>query len=213
MAGPIRRAPGQVVGRAGGGLDNATWAKNDAVARIGKSGEVRTAAILDALAAKPGGPTVLHDLRIPIPGFTANIDHVVVSGRTVYLLDAKVWRPGFYWTVRGRTRRGLSRFTPAEKKTMPMAQRAVTGYLANHRVVAEIAHPLLVVWPSSDRSPMHLWAMVSPGAGVVTGARFAAKAHRLVGTRPADPVVVAVLAHLVNGLSRTSRTVPLASGF
>lgn len=205
--------PGQVLGRPGGGLDTATWAKNDAVARVGKSGEVRTAAILDALAAKPGGPTVLHDLRIPIPGFTANIDHVVVSGHTVYLLDAKVWKPGFYWTARGRTRRGLSRFPPAEKKTMPMAQRAVTGYLERHRVVAEIAHPLLVVWPSSGRSPMHLWAMVSPGAGVVTGARFAAKAHRFVGAKPADPAVVAILAQLVNGPARTTCTVPLASGF
>ena len=36
---------------------------------------------------------VLHDLRIPIPGFKANIDHAVVSGRSVLLIDSKMWKP------------------------------------------------------------------------------------------------------------------------
>lgn len=197
---------GQVLGRAGGSLDNAAWAHNDAVARVGKSGEVRTAAILNELANHPGGPTVLHDLNIPIPGFSANIDHVVVSGTTVYLLDAKVWKPGFYWTVSGRTFRGVSRFTPADKKTMPMAVDAVTRFLAKRQVRAKVARPLLVVWASSQRSPMHLWALTSPGARVVTGERLAARARRLVGTKPADPAVVAALSHLVNGLA--ARAVP-----
>ena len=196
--------PGQVLGRAGGGMDNASWAKHDAVARIGKSGEVRTGAILDALARRDGGPTVMHDLRIPIAGINANIDHLVVSGRTVYLLDAKVWKPGFYWTAGGRTRRGLSRFAPADKKTMPMAVEAITRFLARHQVSAEIVTPLLVVWPSSERSRTDLWAMASPGARVVSGARFAAKAHRLVGTRPANPYLASTLSSLVNGLQRRS---------
>lgn len=199
-------ARGQVLGRAGAGLDNATWAKNDAVARVGKSGEVKTAAVLDELAHRNDGPTVLHDVRIPIPGFTANVDHVVVSGHTVHLIDAKVWKPGFYWTVAGRTFRGLSRFAPADKKTMPMAVDAITRHLAGRRVRAKVTRPLLVVWPSSARGVSSFWAMVSPGARVVDGATFTARVRRLVGTKPADPAVVAALTTLVNGLA--SRTAP-----
>lgn len=191
---------GQVIGRAGASLDHASWAKNDAVARVGKSGEVRTAAVLDELTRRDGGPTVMHDLRIPIPGFTANIDHVVVSGRTVHLIDAKVWKPGFYWTIGGRTFRGLSRFAPADKKTMPMAVDAITRHLAARRVRATVARPMLVVWPSSTRGRSSFWAMVSPGARLVDGQAFTARVRRLVGTKPADPDVVAALRPLVNGL-------------
>ncbi|OOP59265.1 hypothetical protein BMF89_21285 [Arthrobacter sp. SRS-W-1-2016] len=39
---------------------------------------------------------VLHDLRIPLPGFKANIDHAIVSGKSVLLIDSKMWKPGFY---------------------------------------------------------------------------------------------------------------------
>lgn len=198
---------GQVLGRVGASLDNASWAKNDAVARVGKSGEVKTAAVLDELARRDRGPTVMHDLRIPIPGFTANVDHVVVSGRSVQLVDTKVWRPGFYWTVGGRTFRGLSRFAPADKKTMPMAVDAITRFLAARGVSATVGRPLLVVWPSSTRAVSSFWAMVSPGARVVDGARFASRARRLIGTKPAAPDVVAALASLVNGLA--ARAAPI----
>ncbi len=196
------RQPGQVIGHAGGGLDNASWAVNAAVARIGKTGEVRTAAILDAIAQQPGGPTVLHDLRIPIPGINANIDHVVVSGRNVYLVDAKVWRPGFYWTLSGHTFRGLERFAPADKRTMPMALESITRFLGAHHVRARVLTPLLVVWPSSEKVNLHLWAMRSPSARVVDSARFTAQAHRLVGTKPADPSIVQALSVLVNSPQR-----------
>lgn len=204
-------ARGQVLGRAGAGLDNAAWAKNEGVARIGKSGEVKTAAVLDELAHHNDGPTVLHDLRIPIPGFSANIDHAVVSGRTVHLIDAKVWKPGFYWTFGGKTFRGLSRFTPAEKKTMEMAVDAINRHLAGRRVTAKVARPLLVVWPSSTRGTSSFWAMVSPGARLVDGVTFTAKVRRLVGTKPADPDVVAALTPLLNGLA--SRPAPAPRGW
>jgi len=193
---------GRVLGNPGGGLDNAAWAKNAAVARVGKAGEVRTAVILDAIAQRTGGPTVMHDLLIPIPGISANIDHLVISGRTVTIIDAKVWKPGFYWTFAGRTYRGWSRFTPAEKKTMPMALDALTRFLARHHVAAQLPTPLIVVWPSSQANPMSLWGIASHGARVIAGDRFARAARRLVGSKPADPNVVAVLAPLVNGPAR-----------
>lgn len=203
-------APGRSLGRAGGSLDHAAWAANDAVARIGKSGEARTGAVLDELAARADGPTVLHDLRIPIPGFSANIDHVVVSGRAVLLVDAKVWKPGFYWTLGGRTRRGLARFAHADKRTMQMAQDAITSYLERRRVQAQLRTPLVVVWPSSAHGQVATWAMQVPGARVTSGVAFMNRAGRYCGTRPADPAVVAALAPLVHGLSGRTRRAAFA---
>src|SRR5690606_3467832 len=122
MAAPL--PPGRVVGRAGFGLavGDVSWAANDQVAAVGAAGEERTAIELGRIAARPGGPTVLHDLAIPIPGFTANIDHALVFGHRVVLIDTKKWKPGFYWTVAGRTRRGLEAVPHADRKTMVMAR-------------------------------------------------------------------------------------------
>ena len=96
-----------VIGIPGGGLVDASWAANEEVAEIGRRGELLTAAVLDRLA-RPDGPTVLHDLLLPAAsGVRVNVDHVVVSGRRVVLVDSKCWQPGRYWTALGRTRRGL----------------------------------------------------------------------------------------------------------
>jgi len=204
-----------VLGTAGGGLGDASgWAANENVARMGQAGEVRMAAILDPLA-RPGGATVLHDLRIPIPGFTANIDHVVVSGRTVLLIDSKMWKPGFYWTVGGKTRRGWRRFAvtsrsgkpayPAETKTMSMAYDTITRYLHGRGINARIARPLVVVFSSSQRARLDVWMLKFPGARAMTGDAFGRRARWLVGKRGADPVIVAALAELLNNSGSTSR--------
>jgi len=192
-----------VLGTAGGGLGDASgWAANENVARMGQAGEVRMAAILDPLA-RHGGATVLHDLRIPIPGFTANIDHVVVSGRKVLLVDSKMWKPGFYWTAGGKTRRGWRRFTvtsrsgkpayPAETKTMSMAYDSITRYLHGRGINATVARPVVVVFSSSQRARITVWMLRFPGAQAMTG-----DACGLVGKRAADPVIVAALAELLN---------------
>ncbi len=91
---------GHTYGTAAGSLDSAHAVFGSSSAnQVGAAGERRTAALLDRVAAAENGPTVLHDLRIP--GARANLDHVVVSGADVWLLDTKVWRPGFYMTVFG----------------------------------------------------------------------------------------------------------------
>jgi len=204
-----------VLGTAGGGLGDASgWAANENVARMGQAGEVRMAAILDPLA-RPGGVTVLHDLRIPIPGFTANIDHVVVSGRTVLLIDSKMWKPGFYWTVGGKTRRGWRRFAvtsrsgkpayPAETKTMSMAYDTITRYLHGRGINANITRPVVVVFSSSQRARLTVWMLQFPGARAMTGDAFGRRARGLVGKRGADPVIVAALAELLNNGGSASR--------
>lgn len=192
------RVSGQVIGTAGAGLVGATWAANAEVARIGRRGEQRSAEHLNKLAAAIGGPTILHDLTIPIPGVEANIDHVIVSGRQVLLLDTKMWKPGFYWTVAGHTRRGLARFTHADSKTMQMAREAIERHLArSSQVKAVVPTPRVLVWPSSSsgQSPS-LLLVRTPGAIVQGAERFFTRARRS-RFRPADPSVVHVLAALI----------------
>lgn len=51
-----------------------SWVANDRVARQGREGELQTARVLDRLADRRA--VVMHNLRIPIAGISANIDHV-----------------------------------------------------------------------------------------------------------------------------------------
>ena len=189
---------GKSFGRAGGSLANSSsWLGNDAAAAAGGRGESATARILDALARSDGGPTVLHDLRIPIPGIKANIDHVVISGRRVTIIDSKLWKPARYWTLFGVTRRGLERFAPADKKTLPMAAEALKGHLGRTGLRFDLRTPLLVVWPSNQRGQLSLSLLRSPGANAVSGAAFTSDAARLVGFAPADQKIVTAFKQLI----------------
>src|SRR6478672_7609808 len=135
----------RVVGHAGGSLVDATWAANKAVARVGRRAELRTAEVLDRLAKRSDGPTVLHDLAIPIPGITANIDHVVVSGRRVLIIDSKGWKPARYWSLGSAAFRGFRRFQHATTRTPRMAHQSLTGYLRGRGVKARLVTPVVAV--------------------------------------------------------------------
>ncbi|SDH39884.1 nuclease-related domain-containing protein [Microbacterium sp. 77mftsu3.1] len=174
------------IGRAGGSLENATFAPA-ATAKAGQVGEVRTAKALDELAVKRGF-TVLHDLRIP--GSKANIDHVVVAGSKVWVIDSKLWKPGFYFTLAGRTFRGLERIPHADKRGLPLGHNRLRQYLGN---LATMQRPLMVIHPS--RGSVSIWAFrpagdpdAKPRAVHPAQLRFPAKA--------ADPRIVTALARL-----------------
>lgn len=204
--------PPRILGQAGGGLNDAAWAVNADVARIGQAGEARTAALLNKFAAPEDGVTVLHDLRIPIPNFTANIDHVVVSGSTVYIIDAKVWKPARYWTLGSQTRRGFERFTPAEKQTMAMATDALGRYLTQRGVRHTLARPVVAIWPSSTRVPLKVSWLRIPGAKAMSGdafERYAAKeftVRMFGGAKAADAGLVTALAPLLLSTPTPRRT-------
>lgn len=185
----------RVYGTAGASVgDKGTaWADNSEVVRHGRDGELKTAAALER--GLPREVVVMHDLRIPIPGFKANIDHLVISGNTVTIVDAKAWAGGFYWTSGGKTRRGLSRFEPAEKKTMVLAAQAIGRLLGREGVDAFVNTPVVVVWPTSGR--VTLWAASFPGARLVNGASLKRSASRMCGKDPADHDVVEALRPLV----------------
>jgi hypothetical protein len=196
---------GQVLGNAGSSLDDfGSWGTGDAgAARVGKTGEIKTAAFLNALCLKAGGPTVLHDLNIPLPRVTANIDHVLVSGRNVLLIDSKVWKPGFYWTLGGTNRRGFEAVPHTGKQTMIMAERAIRGLLGNAGIDATMVRPILVIWPSSRKSTINTAFLKVPGANVIHADKIGSRKGvngflKRFGSDTANPDVVAALAKLLN---------------
>ncbi|MHB8318087.1 MAG: nuclease-related domain-containing protein [Acidimicrobiales bacterium] len=165
-------------------------------ATIGQMGEIRTARVLSVLC-QGNGPTVLHDLRIPLHGVSANIDHIVVSGKRVTIIDSKSWQPGWIWTFAGVTRRGLKRFPPGDKQTLAMARNAVSALLLRSGLDYEMGRSLVVVWSSNDSKRMKLRLFSPIGATAITSHRFSLGMKRLLGTSAADPRIVTALTRLL----------------
>ena len=189
--------PGQTIGIAGGSLEGtADWASSPTAAAAGRRGERATAQVLDALAARPGGPTVLHDATIPIAGIDANIDHIVVAGVRVWIVDSKLWRPGWYWTWRGTARRGTTVVPHVARGTAKMAYNSIVSLLADSD--AEVRHPLVVVWPSNGSGRVSTRFVRTDDATIMPGSAFA-RAARLAwrNNPPASPGVAGRLAALV----------------
>lgn len=202
---------GRIYGTPGGGLVKADWlaASAQGAAKVGRNGEIATGALLNKFAAMDGGVSVMHDLKVPSAKYKANIDHVVVSGRTVYVIDAKVWKPAFYWTLGEKTRRGFERFEPAEKQTMVVISNALRAYFDQYGIKVNLPTPLLFVWPSSKRGSLNTRFLSVPGADTIAGPKVEKVAERLFSGRrakPADPQVIAALAPLVSGLATKARS-------
>jgi hypothetical protein len=179
------------IGRAGGSLADTSWATNDEVAAIGAKGERLTAKLLKACA---GDATVLHDLDIPIAKMSANIDHAVVTGRRVLLVDTKMWKPGRYVTVFGRTFRGWSRFEFADKETMVIGLQAFRAASPS----AKWERPVVVVHPSNGRAAVDVRRYRPRGAAAADAVRFEQIVRRLVERNgPADPQVVSEMSRFV----------------
>lgn len=195
MRSPTQAPQRNVIGTPGGSVGTMSGSFGGR-ATIGKIGEVRTAEVLARLC-RGDGPTVLHDLRLPMGKIQANIDHVVVSGERVTILDSKAWQPGWIWTFCGVTRRGWKWFPAGDKRTLDMAQTAISAVLRGKQVKHRMATPLMVVWPSNDKKPLRLGLFRPVGADALTGRRLTVSAKRLLGGKPADPAIVAALLPLV----------------
>lgn len=189
--------PGAVYGTAGGSLgSDASWAQRSA-ARVGASGERLTASVLDKLTVHPGGVTVMHDLDIPLPGFSANIDHAVIAGRSITLIDSKVWQPGIYRTRDGVTRRGRDRAEFANKKTLRAAGDGFRRWLRICDVEDVTLQAVLVAWSSHQFLPAAVGRYSPVGGVAVAGWRFRLSPTRWVGAGVADTDVVTALVPLV----------------
>lgn len=191
-----------VYGTAATGLTtDASFAVNATVAKIGAAGEERTAALLNGFGLKAA---VLHDLRVPIPRIKANIDHVIVSGKRVLILDTKVWKPGTYWTLFGKNRRGTERVDHTAKDQGYMQQALITHLRGTGAVVSV---PTLVVWPSRTNGAVSLWLLKVPAARLIHGAAVLAYVKRFIGRAPADPVITNKLIELlIKAPARTAAT-------
>lgn len=68
--------------------------------KAGVRGEKNTAELLQLVSTIPG-TNVFHGLRFP-GSANADVDHAVVNGNTVFLIDSKQYRPGVYqWDFDG----------------------------------------------------------------------------------------------------------------
>lgn len=194
-----------IYGRAATGLQDTSWAVNDGVARAGAKGEQKTEALLNGFAKKAA---VLHDLRIPIPGFKANIDHAIVSGKDVLLIDSKMWKPGFYWSPLGY-RRGWEK-VPHIGKSQEYVSRAMRSFLDG--TGAHILQPHLVIWSSRDGQPVSTWLLNVPGATVVNGLRIVPTVKSFIGRQPADPAIVNRLRELLVSAPAPAPRTPARTG-
>lgn len=189
--------PGAVYGTPGGSLQpDAAWTQA-AAARVGASGERLTADVLDRLAGRPGGVTVMHDLDIPLPGFSANIDHAVIAGRTLTLIDSKVWQPGIYRTRDGATRRGKRVTEFADKKTLRAAGDGYRRHLKRARLDGVTIRAVLVAWSSHRFLPVMVGGYSPVGGEAVPGWKFRLTPRRWVAEGAADTELVAALIPLV----------------
>ena len=185
---------GASYGTPGGSLTHDTgWAKNKAVASIGHAGEQAVGVILNSLILPSDRAVVCHDLNVPIPRFNANIDHVVVAGDHVLPIDSKTWAPGFYFTLGGKSYRGLKRAEHTEKKTMSLIGSSLTSYLPT----ATVETPLVAVNPTRGSANVKFLKM--EGAKVVTVRGMKSIVQSFIRTHgPADPEITTRLRRLLN---------------
>lgn len=144
----------------------------------------------------------MHDLTIP--GSRANIDHLVISGDKILIVDSKVWKPGRYWTLAGKTRRGVERFTPAEKKTVEMARERLDALLSKSGVPHQLVTPILVVWPSRRDGAVRSSMLRVPGARVIAGDRLEAYVGKFITKNAANGIIVRHLTPLVPKAARNA---------
>jgi hypothetical protein len=201
-----------VVGVPGGSLgDLSSPDKFGDKAAIGQVGEKQTAQVLDAYCNRDG-PTVLHDLVLPMRNITANIDHIVIAGREVTILDTKSWRPGRLWTFRGTTRRGWEKFPPGDKRTLQMANESISALLTQAGVRFKMCQPLMVIWPSNQSKRMSTMWYSPIGATAIRGDALARHVGGQFRPRLADPDIVNALIPLVISVQKNeaARSAPSA---
>ncbi|QUL80638.1 nuclease-related domain-containing protein [Brevibacterium sp. SMBL_HHYL_HB1] len=177
----------RIFGVAGGSLEDApSWAANAQVAEQGRRGELATAHILDELAQRTDGPTVIHDVMLP--GLRANIDHILITDRTVWVIDAKVYAPGVLWTLGGKTRRGFSEFPYPDKHTMEIARSVVVKALRASGAEDFEVRCLLAIWPS--RGKVRAIGFRPRGSEYVIGrSRIARRLRRAASSGRADTLI------------------------
>jgi hypothetical protein len=84
---------------------------------LGNKGEQLTSAQLDAVIRSRPQAAVFHRIKLP-KRRGVDVDHVIVAGTTVVVIDSKLWKGGTYWRVGPYVFRGLSYYKPASKTSL-----------------------------------------------------------------------------------------------
>lgn len=179
-----------VIGDAGGQLRSGgahRFAANDNAANIGAAGERRTAAVLTDFA---GSALIAHDLKIPLRGVKANVDHAVASGDRLLLIDSKVWEPGTYWSLGATTRRGMRPIAPPVGKSMTIALNAYRGMGSKQGF--EVVDPITAVWSSRPGAGVKVSRLRVPCGRAVAGTELPRLLARFA-TGPASPALARAL--------------------
>lgn len=78
-----------------GDLDDAIGKFGARNVELGKRGEKRTAEMLEAFVRYLRTPRIFHGLRFP-GSKVADVDHAVLYGKKLALIDSKMWEPAYY---------------------------------------------------------------------------------------------------------------------
>lgn len=208
---------GASYGTPGGSLgenEDTSWAANKAVAEVGRIGEQIVGNMLTDIVVASNGAVVLHDLSMPAHWSKANIDHIVVTGSTIIIIDAKRWKPSAYYTLGSSTYRGLfSHFKHAQKNGMGHAADSLQTMLSKRQLHATLSTPLVAVVPTGPGF-MSTHFLRIPRAEVVSKKALAARVRRLIRDHgPADQGIVEALSTLLKDSSAYSSSAgPLPTG-
>jgi len=154
-------------GTPGKSLSSDAFNDKRATASVGETGERRTADLLRIIQQERHPDrrfVVIHDVMLPSDRYKANIDHIVIAGKNVLIIDSKVWSPGFYATVAGHTyvlhskktrnsyNKAFARFEAGDHKTLPLTLSVLNSWAANNGLYpVTFMDPIMLVWPPEGK--------------------------------------------------------------
>ena len=164
-------------GKAAGSL--ATSGFSAKATSAGIWGEKQTAKELASKLLSEPDTHIFHDLRIPTLQ-KANIDHVIVRGKNIVVVDSKNWKPGFYWAIGSLGFRG---FRPFNSLTKRHVQAAVSYYQEKHK--GHNVSGVIAVWTRKKNAH---YTFLTPGLGVkfVRGENLGAHIKKQGGKTPGE---------------------------
>lgn len=178
----------------------------------GAAGEKLTAEILNGFTDRAA---IFHDLLVPHDRLTLNIDHAVLTGNRLLLIDSKLWKPGRHWSI------GPWYFRGTERRDPPSQAVAIAHdtFSDTMRTLATVETPLVVLWSGAqansrrtvnqhgqtlgvamhpERTARPFIHYNYPGAHTITGNQLHARVNRFITRRAPDPVIVQGLIGLLN---------------
>jgi Nuclease-related domain len=197
-------------GKPGGSVGAAT--SNKKRIKVGAKGETATAVILRVIFRNVTRRVdVYHDVNIPgMKG--GNIDHVVVSGAGLLLIESKRWRPGFYWTVFGKPFRNLTpvpsdttvtgakRFHTSTKTLSIGLENFLKQFEGTEQLVP--VQSVVVVHSSQPQQPVHVYAYKTGTPTPMVNTESARRAIQAMTYSKNDPKWVDDLNDYIKSLTR-----------